>query len=73
MAEVFEAKLRRVGNSFGVIIPREMIQEAGYDIGDTIPLTIPKKDFEERNRKLRSIIGMHKGLPGFEREKEDRY
>jgi hypothetical protein len=73
VSEVFEAKLRRIGNSVGIIIPNEVLSAAGYDVGDTVPVTIPKHDFTERNRKLRSIIGIHKGLPGFERDKEDRY
>ena len=73
MAEVFEAKLRRVGNSLGIIIPKEVIQATGYDDGDTIQVSIPSDNFEERNRLMRSIAGMYRGKGGFEREKEDRF
>ena len=73
MAEVFEAKLRRVGNSLGIIIPKEVIMATGYDDGDTIQVSIPSVNFEERNRLMRSIAGMYRGKGGFEREKEDRF
>jgi len=73
MAEMFEAKLRRVGNSVGIIIPKEVIETAGYDIGDTIPVSISKPDFTERNKMLRLIAGSCKGAAPFVREKEDRY
>jgi len=73
MAEVFEAKLRRIGNSVGIIIPNEVLTAAGYDVGDTVPVSIPSENFEERNRLLKSIAGMYKGKEGFQREKEDRF
>ena len=73
MAEVFEAKIRRIGNSAGVIIPNEVLSATGYEIGDTIPLTISKPDFTERNKMLRLIAGTCKGAGPFVREKEDRY
>ena len=73
MAEVFEAKLRRVGNSLGIIIPKEVIMAAGYDDGDIFQVSIPSENFEERNRLMRSIAGMYRGKGGFEREKEDRF
>ena len=73
MAEVFEAKLRRVGNSLGIIIPKEVIETAGYHNGDTIKVSIPAENFEERNKILRLIAGTCKGAAPFVREKEDRY
>lgn len=73
MAEVFEAKLRKVGNSLGVIIPKEVIEAAGLKEGDTIQISIISSHLEDRNRILRSIAGTCKGAEPFEREKEDRY
>ena len=73
MAEVFEAKLRRIGNSLGIIIPNEIIQAADYDEGDTIRVSIPSESFEERNRLMRAVAGMYRGKGGFQREEEDRF
>ena len=73
MAEVFEAKLRRVGNSLGIIIPNEVIQAGGYSQGDTINVTILESSLVERNKLLLAIAGKYKGAGPFEREKEDRY
>ena len=73
MAEVFEAKLRRIGNSLGIIIPNEIIQAAGYDDGDTIQVSIPYSNLAERNKLLLAIAGKYKGKEPFVRDKEDRY
>ena len=73
MAEVFEAKLRRIGNSLGIIIPNEIIQAGGYDDGDTINVAIPYSNLAERNKLLLAIAGKYKGKEPFVRDKEDRY
>lgn len=73
MAEVFEARLRRIGNSLGIIIPNEIIQDLGYGQGDTIPVTIPTTNLETRNRVLTGLIGMDRGKADFKRDKEDRF
>lgn len=73
MAEVFEAKVRRIGNSLGIIIPNEIIQAAGYDDGDTIHVSIPHSNLAERNKLLLAIAGKYKGKEPFMRDKEDRY
>ena len=74
MTNVFEAKVRRIGNSLGVIIPSEVLRQNGYGEGDTLKVAIPKHNLEERNRFMLSIAGKYarKGGP-FEREKEDRF
>ena len=73
MAEVFEAKLRRVGNSLGIIIPNELIQELGFGDGDTIHVAIPVSSIAARNRKLMALIGTERGKKPFKREKGDRF
>ena len=73
MAEVFEAKLRRIGNSLGIIIPNEVIQAGGFDDGDTISVAIPYSNLAERNKLLLAIAGKYKGKEPFVRDKEDRY
>ncbi len=73
MAEVFEAKLRKIGNSLGIIIPKEVIQATGYSEGDTIQVSIISSNLKERNRLLLSIAGKYKEKYPFVRDKEDRY
>jgi antitoxin component of MazEF toxin-antitoxin module len=73
MAEVFEAKLRKVGNSLGIIIPNDLIQELGFDDGDIIRVAIPSSDIAARNRKLMDFIGIERGKKPFRREKGDRF
>jgi len=73
MTEVFEAKLRRVGNSLGVIIPNGIIQEHGFDHGDTIHVAIPSTNLETRNKKLLAMIGSIQKRVAFKRDKGDRF
>ena len=73
MSDNFEAKLRQIGNSLGVIIPSKVIEERGYSKGDKVQLSLPPSSFKERNEKLRKMIGRYKGTKPFKRDKEDRY
>jgi antitoxin component of MazEF toxin-antitoxin module len=52
MTEVFEAKVRKVGNSLGIIIPREIVDTVGLHQGDMIPVCIPSAQIEKRNKAI---------------------
>lgn len=73
MSKVFEAELRPLGNSLGVIVPVEIIRETGYQRGDIIHVVIPSHDIEQRNEKLKRIAGMCVDKPRFYRDKGDRF
>lgn len=73
MTEVFEAKLRRIGNSVGVIIPAEIIEALGFDIGDVVHIAIPPSSKEKRNKAIMKLAGMYKKASSFKRDKRDRY
>lgn len=73
MAEIFYAKLRKIGNSLGVIIPNRIIERDGYRMGDMVPLVIPKGAGRERDAKLRQLVGLYRGKSAFVREHGDRY
>jgi antitoxin component of MazEF toxin-antitoxin module len=73
MTEVFEAKVRRVGNSLGVIIPSEIIEEMGFRKGDIIHVAIPPSESGKRNELLKKLAGIDKEKIPFERDKGDRY
>ncbi len=73
MTEVFEAKLRRIGNSLGVIIPSDIIEGLGFHRGDVIHIAIPPSNNVTRNELLRQLAGIDKDTTKFKRDKEDRY
>jgi antitoxin component of MazEF toxin-antitoxin module len=72
MSRVLTGKIRRVGNSMAVIIPKELLDEAGAGEGDSIKvsLAIPKST---RDSSLESIAGMDRKSKPFAREKRDRF
>ena len=42
MAELFETKIRKVGTSFGILIPKEIIESERLRNGETVKLAIIK-------------------------------
>jgi len=73
MAEVFKAKLRKIGNSLGIIVPSHIIEGLGFHKGDTVHVVIPPSENTKRNKLLLSLTGIDRDKPSFQREKEDRY
>ena len=73
MVEVFEARLRKIGNSLGVLIPSHIIEELRFQKGDVIHIAIPPAETMKRNEILFELTGVDKKKSSFKREKEDRY
>ncbi len=73
MSDVFEAKLRKIGNSLGVIIPKELIDDLHFHQGDSISICIPASDIKTRNERIKLIAGKYSKTSGFKREKVDRF
>jgi antitoxin component of MazEF toxin-antitoxin module len=73
MTELFKAKLRRVGNSTGIIIPNDILSKLGYSHGDVIHLAIPPTGIKNRNTRLLRLAGIDRDKPKFKRDKRDRY
>lgn len=71
MARTFKTKLRRLGNSLGVIVPKEVVDEAKAKEGDIIEVTIPPA-LERRKAWFRKYGGIDKGAGPFERDRRDR-
>lgn len=71
MTKTFEGRIRRVGNSVGVIIPNEILKESGAREGDKIgvALVIPE---HHRRKVLERIAGIDQGASGFARDKRSR-
>lgn len=57
----------------GVIIPKEIIEEAGLRGGDEVQISLPTCNLVTRNEKIMQLAGRHDGMPGFQREKGDRF
>ncbi|MDG7026318.1 MAG: AbrB/MazE/SpoVT family DNA-binding domain-containing protein [Nitrososphaerota archaeon] len=71
MAQVFEGKVRKLGNSMAVIIPKDVLTEAGVREGDVLKLAIPVS-VTKRKRVWKRVAGIDAGLPPFSREEHDR-
>lgn len=70
--EVFEAKVRKVGNSLGVLIPKEFTRSIRE--GQKVRVGIsPNPTDKERLKAIRESFGIARGAPPFVREKEDRF
>jgi len=72
MTEVFDAKLRRIGNSLGVIIPANVIEHMGFHRGDMVKIAIPSAS-NGNDDVLRKLAGTYRGTKPFRRSKVDRY
>jgi len=65
---LFEAKVRNVGTSLGVLIPIEIIREEKIKEGQHIEVSILKKNL----KLIRESFGIAKGSSKFERDHKDR-
>ena len=69
MGKVFEAKVRRVGTSLGLLIPKEIAEKEKIKEGERVEVGLLKK------RKLELIekaFGIAKGAKPFKRERVER-
>ncbi len=69
MPELFKAKVRRVGTSLGVLIPKELAKKAKIKEGEEIEIGLLKRRSLEDVLKL---VGTAKGAKPFERDRTDR-
>ena len=71
MSSVFEGKIRRLGNSMAVIIPKVILEETGAKEGDVMKLSVPIPR-QRRSEVFRKIAGIDARSGPFTREKSDR-
>lgn len=69
MSDLFKAKVRKVGTSLGVLIPKRVIEEEEIKEGQEVELSLLKRRKLEEVWKL---IGTAKGTKPFERDRIDR-
>lgn len=72
MSEIFEAKIRKIGNARGVIIPNDVLEKIHAVEGDSIQLMIIKSK-TKKLKALRYVGGKYRGAKSFNRVYEDRY
>jgi len=65
--ELFEGKVRKVGTSLGLLIPKEVAKEDNLREGQTVKVAIIKKNVELINKMFGSVKAK-----GFKREHADR-
>ncbi len=68
MSEVFEAKVRKIGNARGVIIPNDVLKKIHAIEREKIQLLIPITR-TRRLKALRNVAGRYKQAKPY----EDRY
>ena len=68
MAELFETKIRKVGTSFGILLPKDIVQAQGLKEGEKIEVAI----FNRKKKLIEKYFGMTKGAGPFERDHDDR-
>lgn len=70
--EVFTGRLRRVGNSLSILVPKKALDDLHVGEGDEVDVALmPNRD--ERRKRLDRFIGSAPGLAPFQRERKDRY
>jgi hypothetical protein len=65
MTESFETKVRNVGTSLGVLIPKEVAKDMHIKKGEEIRVTILK---QRKSKDLSKLFGIAKGAKPFKRE-----
>ena len=69
---MFKAKVRNVGTSFGILIPKEVIAEGKIKEGEEIKVSIFKND-PQRLKLLEKAFGSARGAGKFKRDRKDRF
>jgi len=69
MSELFKAKVRKVGTSIGILIPKGVVKQEKIKIGQEVQFSILK---QKRLDEVWKLIGTAKGTKSFERDSIDR-
>jgi antitoxin component of MazEF toxin-antitoxin module len=68
MGAILKVKIRRIGTSLGVLLPKQLIERKGIKEGEEVELAI----FKKRRELIAKAFGMAKGARHFERDAKDR-
>lgn len=67
MGTVFKVKIRKIGTSLGVLIPKQIIDEGSLKVGEEVEIDILKR----RKDLIDRALGMARGAKPFVREYEE--
>ena len=70
MAEMFKVKVRKVGDSLGFLIPKEIADREDKKEGEEVNVSVLKR--KKLEALLKKVRGSAKGAGPFERDREDR-
>lgn len=70
--ELFQGRLRRVGNSLSILVPKKALEELHVGEGDEVEVALFPV-LKDRRARLKAYIGSSPGMLPFERERRDRY
>ncbi len=68
MSELFIAKVRKVGSSLGILIPKELADLIKIKEGEEVEIGILKK---RKIEQIEKMFGIAEGAKSFKREKTD--
>ena len=71
MPETFKAKVRSVGTSLGVLIPKDVTIREKINSGEEVEVTLLKTNAKNIKELLR-LFGSARGASSFKREHHDR-
>ncbi len=69
MSGLFKTRVRKVGTSLGVLIPKDLIAQQKIREGETIEIALFK---EKKLEQIKKAFGIAKGSKPFERDGVDR-
>ncbi len=69
MPGIFKTKVRRVGTSLGVLIPKELIDRQKIREGEEVEIGLLR---QRRLKEVLKLIGTARGAKPFERDRTDR-
>jgi len=74
MPETFRTKVRTVGTSLGILLPKEILKKENVKVGEDVEVSIIKPMSKKMRAKLVSeLFGIAKGSKlKFERDHKDR-
>ena len=68
VADVFVSKVRPVGSSLGIIIPKQVVENENLEAGKEVRVSIIRPDF----KKIERLIGTVVEKEPFKRDRQDR-
>lgn len=69
MDEIFRTKVRRIGTSFGILIPKKTLKANKIRLGEEVELALLKR---RRLETIEKLMGIAKGSAQFKRSEPDR-